>query len=133
MGQRRSGPFVSNESHPILLIDRNTRNLELLAGFLETQGYSTLRLNNLDELEPTIAELSGVALALVDISGFDRNIWTYCQLLSERDIPFVVISPKQVKTIREEGRSHGASDVLMKPLVAKELTILIRSLIGSAA
>jgi DNA-binding response OmpR family regulator len=120
---------MNNGSFPILLIDRNTRNLELLANFLLQQGYVTVRLNNLDAFEQTITELEGVALALVDISGFDRSIWAYCQMLSDRDIPFVVISPKQVKAIRQEGRSHGALDVLMKPLVAKELSILIRSLI----
>jgi DNA-binding response OmpR family regulator len=115
---------------PILLIDRNTRNLELLADFLQKQGYNTLPLSDLSLFEQSIAGVDGVVLALVDISGFDRSIWDYCQILSDRNIPFVVISPKQVAAIREEGRSHGAQDVLLKPLVAQELTSLIHNLIG---
>jgi DNA-binding response OmpR family regulator len=121
---------VSSRRAPILLIDRNTRNLELLAEFLQKQGYNTLPLNDLSLFEHSIAGAEGVVLALVDISGFDRAIWDYCQILSDRNIPFIVISPRQVAEIRQEGRSHGAQDVLLKPLIAQELTLLIHNLIG---
>lgn len=113
------------------MIDKNARNLELLGGFLNTHGYETIPLTDLTEFHAVLLAHPRIGLALVDISGFDRSIWEYCQRLSEHNIPFIVISPKQVATIREEGRSHGAKDVLLKPLVAQELTILIENLIST--
>jgi DNA-binding response OmpR family regulator len=115
-------------TNTILMIDRNARNLELLGDFLQNQGYATLSATSLEAIETIMSETKDIGLSLVDISGFDRSIWDYCQMMSERNIPFIVISPKQVASIREEGRSHGAKDVLLKPLVAQELVGLIRNL-----
>jgi DNA-binding response OmpR family regulator len=115
------------QSNLILLVDHNARNLELLEDFLHKQGHQVQSMNGLDGFEGTLDD-HDVGLALIDISGFDRSIWDYCQMLSDRDIPFIVISPRQVSHIREEGRQHGAKDVLIKPLAAQELASLIKSL-----
>jgi DNA-binding response OmpR family regulator len=116
-------------SPTILLVDRNTRNLDLLAGFLQKQGYTTVSLSDLGGFEQVL-DGNNLEVALVDVSGFDRSIWENCQMLTDRNVPFVVISPKQVASIREEGRSHGARDVLLKPLIAQDLSSLIRRLVG---
>jgi DNA-binding response OmpR family regulator len=110
------------------MVDRNARNLELLGDFLQKEGYQVHSMTALDGFEETL-EAHEVSLAVVDISGFDRSIWLYCQMLSDRDIPFIVISPRQVAQIREEGKHYGASDVLIKPLAAKELSSLVKALI----
>jgi DNA-binding response OmpR family regulator len=66
-----------------------------------------------------------VGLALVDISGFDSSIWSYCERLRASTIPFLVIVPKQNFAIQREILAHGAQGVLVKPLVVKELMGLI--------
>ena len=71
-------------------------------------------------------------MALIDISGFDRTIWQYCEQLREKGIPLLVISPRESATITQEGITHGARSVLVKPLVMKELLILIHSMIGES-
>jgi len=114
----------------ILMIDANTRNLELLAEFLSKQGFHSIRTTSVEEFNKLITNTDGIGLAMIDISGFSRDIWLACEQLTERDIPFIVVSPKQVATIREEGRAHGAKEVLTKPLVAKDLLSLIQSMVG---
>lgn len=115
----------------ILMIDANTRNLDLLAEFLSKQGFRSIRTTSVEEFNKLIiTNTDGIGLAMIDISGFSRDIWLACEQLTERNIPFIVVSPKQVATIREEGRVHGAREVLTKPLVAKDLLSLIRSVMG---
>jgi DNA-binding response OmpR family regulator len=113
----------------ILLVDHNRRNLELLTEFLRKEDYETIAISTLQELEQILGQVDQIGLALVDIAGFDRRIWGYCETLSNLNIPILVISPKQVANIQQESLTHGAQGVLFKPLVAKELTAVIRSLL----
>jgi DNA-binding response OmpR family regulator len=113
----------------ILTIDRNQRNLELLAQFLSKEGYSTVSVSSLDNFDAILEQSDSVALALVDISGFDRNIWAFCEKLTDKGIPLLVISPQQLAGIRQESLAHGAQGVLFKPLVVKELAAIIRNML----
>lgn len=113
----------------ILTIDRNQRNLELLGQFLNKEGYTTVSLSSLDDFEKIAEQSDGVALALVDISGFDRSIWAFCEKLTDKGIPLLVISPQQLASIRQESLAHGAQGVLFKPLVVKELAAIIRNML----
>ena len=118
------------DSHsPILTVDRNQRNLELLAHFLGKEGYQTIPVSTFEDLEKRIEQADGFGLALLDISGFDRRIWEYCEKLTNKGVPLLVISPQQSASIRQESLSHGAQGVLIKPLVVRELASIIRSLI----
>ncbi|PSB05302.1 response regulator [Merismopedia glauca] len=115
------------ESPLLLAVDRNPRNLELLKQFLDRSGFQTITAHSLEGLAQTLAETSQIQLALIDISGFDRQIWTYCEQLRSQQIPFLILLPKQSTAIQEEGLSHGAQGMLVKPLVTRELLALIRS------
>jgi DNA-binding response OmpR family regulator len=70
-----------------------------------------------------------VDLVLIDISVFNQNIWKYCEDLRILDIPFLVLSPQQHRVIEEQGMKQGAERVLVKPLVIKELLLLVKSLV----
>ncbi len=112
----------------VLTVDRNQRNLDLLAQFLNKEGYETVRASTTEELDRVIDEVDGIGLALVDISGFDRSIWKCCEQLQAKGIPLLVLSPKQSAAIQQESLAHGARGVLIKPLVVKELVRLLQSL-----
>jgi DNA-binding response OmpR family regulator len=112
----------------ILTVDRNQRNLELLAQFLNKAGYETLQVSSIEELEQAVSNTDDIGLALVDISGFDRSIWNCCQQLHDKGIPLLVLSPKQSAAIQQESFAHGARGVLVKPLVVKDLLGLVESL-----
>ena len=113
----------------ILTVDRNQRNLELLADFLQKAGYDTIRASSTEQVSQVIHDNLPVALALVDISGFDRTIWQYCEQLHAKEIPLLVLSPRQSSAIQQESLAHGARGMLVKPLVARELIALVHSLI----
>ena len=115
----------------ILTVDHNKRNLELLAQFLDKEGYETHPVATLEEFAAALDGEDNFGLALVDISGFDRHIWEYCERLADMGIPLLILSPKHVAHVQEEGFSHGAQGVLFKPLVVKELTSMLRRMMES--
>lgn len=114
----------------ILAVDKNRRNLELLAQFLGKEGFQVESASSIEEFAQTLTRAEAIELALVDISGFDRSIWDCCQQLREREIPFLVLSPRQSAAIQQESFAQGARSMLVKPLVVKELLGIIRSLVS---
>ncbi|MBD1938294.1 response regulator [Microcoleus sp. FACHB-68] len=118
------------ETPLILALDRNRRNLELLAKFLGKEGYQVLCATSLEEFEQFLERKEEIGVVLLDISGFDRSIWEHCEQLQAAQIPFLVLSPKQSAAIQQESFAHGARNMLVKPLVANQLLGLIRNLLG---
>ena len=117
------------EQISILTVNKNQANLKLLAHFLGENGFQALSVSSLEEFDQALAGANKIALALVDITGFDRSIWERCELLREQSIPLIVISPRQSADIRQVSLDHGAHNTLIKPLVTKELLGVIRHLL----
>lgn len=117
----------------ILAVDRNQRNLELLAQFLNNEGYQMLAANSLEDVARAIGQPARIGMALVDISGFDRRIWDCCEQLRNRQIPFLILSPKQSAAIQHESLCCGARSILVKPLIVKDLLSIVHSLLGESA
>ncbi len=117
------------EAQPLILtVERNPRNLELLNKFLTEKGFRTVGASNIEELDRRLGETESIGLALVDLAGFDKGIWERCDQLRQSGIPFLVISPQPSPGTQRAGLAHGASGVLVKPLVVKELVGMIRNL-----
>jgi DNA-binding response OmpR family regulator len=112
----------------ILTVERNLRNLELLNKFLTDKGFRTVSAGNIEELDQKLLETEPIALALVDLAGFDKGIWERCNQLRQSGIPFLVISPQTSAGTQRAGLAHGASGVLVKPLIVKELVAIIQNL-----
>jgi CheY-like chemotaxis protein len=123
-GATKKGPLI-------LVVDRNSRNVELLREFLERAGYAGIGATNLEEVDQIVEGPQRIALALVDVAGFDQQVWGRCDHLRRRKIPFLVISPGQFASVQETSLAHGAHGVLVKPLATKELSALIQALLGS--
>lgn len=122
---------VNNGTQTVILtVDRNRRNVELLAQFLNQEGYQHLGATSLEECHQALIAPEQFALALLDVSGFNRSIWALCQHLRTQQIPFLIISPRQSTSIQQQSLTHGAHSMLIKPLVIKELLALIHSLLG---
>jgi DNA-binding response OmpR family regulator len=117
----------------ILVVDRTQRNLELMAQLLSRHGYQTLTGANLEEFDHILAEPQKIALALVDIGGFDRRIWLRCERLLEKQVPFLVLAHRQSAAIQQESLVHGARGVLVKPLAVRALLDIVRSLLAESA
>lgn len=117
------------EQISILTVNKNQANLKLLAHFLAANGFQSLNVSSLAEFDEALGGANKIALALVDITGFDRSIWERCELLRKQSVPLIIISPKQSASIRQESLVHGADSILVKPVVTRELLGLIRHLL----
>ncbi len=113
----------------VLLVNRNQRNLELLAEQLGKGGYAISTASSLEEFDQALDGEIDMAVALVDITGFDQDIWERCEQLRSKKRPFLVVSPRQSTAIQQASLSHGARGVMVKPLVVKELMGLIESML----
>jgi len=119
---------MSTAARTLLLVNRLPRNLQLLADFLAKEGYLTVRASTYEGIDLALAN-PPLAGALVDITGFDTEIWVRCEQLRTAKIPFLVVSPRQSAAIQQASLSHGAKGVMVKPLVVKELIGVIRSIL----
>lgn len=122
--------MISNST--ILAVDRNQRNLQLLAQFLNKEGYQTMTVSSFEEFARAIDLPDKIGIALVDISGFDRRIWDCCEQLRNHEIPFLILSPKQSAVIQQESLCRGARSILIKPLAVKQLLGIVHSLLGES-
>lgn len=120
----------TTEPSLILAVDCNLHNLALLKQFLDRAGFQTMTAHSLENLTKILAAPALIQLALIDISGFDRQIWDHCEQLRSHQIPFMILLPKQSAAIKQAGLSHGAQGILVKPLVTRELLGLIQNLLG---
>jgi len=121
---------MPSEAHPILLVSRLPRNLQLLSDFLQKEGYTTVTAATYDEFDQILSKQEPIAGALVDIAGFNTEIWQRCEGLRAAKVPFLVVSPQQSAAVQKASLSHGARGVMAKPLVVKELISIVQSLLA---
>ncbi len=114
----------------ILLVNSNPRNIELLEQFLKKAGYETSGTTTLEEASQCLEGAKAPDVALVDITGFDQNIWTFCETLHSKEVPFLVISPRYSSALQQESIARGARGMLVKPLATRELLALIKIMIN---
>lgn len=113
----------------IFSLSRNKRNNDILVKILGEQDYEVAGHTDPVKMVSDVKTRKKVNLVIMDISGFNQDIWKYCEALRLLDIPFLVLSPQQHRVIEEEGMKQGAKRVLVKPLVVKELLFLVKSLV----
>lgn len=113
----------------ILTVSSNNHNLELLNKFLNREGYQAINVSGLEEFNAAMSQPTQINLGLIDITGFDSSIWNWCQQLQNQQTPFLIISPRQSNMIQHQSINCGASSILVKPLVIKQLFNLIKSLL----
>ena len=114
----------------LLVLSAQARNRDLLVQFLEKEGYSALGAASLEEMDRILDRGEALSLALLELSGFDRTIWSRCERLRDSGVPFLVISPRQGEAVRREAMAQGAGSVLVKPLQMRELSQLLRSMLS---
>ncbi len=116
----------------LLIVGSNARNQDLLAAFIHRLGYAILRADTLAMLTQLLDDAQPLRFALVDITGFDATIWECCARLHARDIPLLIISPRQSAAMRQLAFAHGAQTIMEKPLVMRELADAIRGFMQAA-
>ncbi len=114
----------------ILVVAKHGKNLQLLADFLDDQGYSALTASTIKEVDETLQGLDRLNMALIDVTGFGDSIWDRCERIRKGGVPFFIISPRKTGKAEEKSLSKGARDVLTKPLEKKRLLKLVEIILG---
>ncbi|NMG46206.1 response regulator [Aromatoleum toluvorans] len=118
----------------VLVVDRNPRNLALLLQCLSGNGFQTLCAADLAQFDAVLAQSGGIALALVDVDGFDIAVWDRCRRLRERQIEvLVLVGRRAIPSVQLHGARCGARAVLPKPLSPKLLAQMVRGLLEEPA
>jgi DNA-binding response OmpR family regulator len=114
----------------ILIVDNNRGELEQLALQLKEEGYVTVGASSLEEIDSAIKGEEDIKLAMLDLTGFDENIWERCDKLHEAKIPYIVITPQRSPVVQRESMKRGVSGLLVKPLGVRELIEHIHAALG---
>ncbi|MBE9059553.1 two-component system response regulator [cf. Phormidesmis sp. LEGE 11477] len=114
----------------ILCVGRNCRNQELLSQVLEKAGYSVRTALNCETLTQMVDQ-SSISLVLLDVAGFDRQIWQHCRMLKSHRIPYFLITPSGGAHLSASYRQQyfnaqeDDTPLLVKPLSIRLLLALI--------
>lgn len=119
---------MAEVARAILLLEHNPRNRELLQSCLGGEGYRVLPGDSLQACDLALSD-DNVALVVVDMAGFDMGVWDCCERLRARHIPFLVLSPRPDKRVHQCCLSHGACNVLDKPLSMHELLAAVGAML----
>jgi len=114
----------------ILIVNANRSEMETFSKELEAEGYATVGVSSLREMDRAIKLQENIKLAMLDLVGFDKSIWKYCDRMNKIKIPFIVIAPQRSPAIQRESMQHGANGLLVKPLGIKELIEHIHAALG---
>lgn len=109
------------QTKSILILDDDPAIIEALSLLLEDAGYTMRTLSEGETLENMHAELPGVVLLDIWMSGKDgRDV---CSLLKSqettRDIPIILISAH--RDLERIAKEAGADDFLAKPFGMREV------------
>jgi DNA-binding response OmpR family regulator len=118
------------EKKCVLLVDKNKRNSELISNLLKSESIDTISSCDYNEFDEALTFNRAFHLALIDVAGFDVNIWERCKILQEKQIPFIILSDKQSFVLQEQGMAHGAKGLIHKPVVIKHFLTLIQNMLN---
>ncbi|XJZ28066.1 response regulator transcription factor [Bacillota bacterium Lsc_1132] len=113
----------------ILLVDDETRMLDLLSLYLTPLKYQCLKAKSGKE---ALQHLSGnkVDLVILDVMMPEMDGWITCQKIRESsDIPIIMLTARNETTDIIKGLKYGADDYVTKPFHEDELVARIEALL----
>jgi DNA-binding response OmpR family regulator len=121
------------QAGPIIVVEQNRQNLELMVQVLEEDGFEVLGATGLDDVDQVLSGLDHIRLALADVSGLDHGIWARCMLINDKAIPLVLIFPSQAAVIAYKPAHCRVDAILVKPMPITQLLCTIRSILTGQA
>lgn len=117
----------------ILLLMRKPGNVRVLSQALAAHRYACVGAGDREMLETLLQNGAAPDLALVDVSGFGESVWSMCEILQHRNVPFIVLSAKQELGMSSRTLSYGAISILQKPIAKASLLKLIEGMTCAGA
>ncbi|WP_026582361.1 response regulator transcription factor [Bacillus sp. J33] len=113
----------------ILLVDDETRMLDLISLYLTPRGYNCVKLTSgADALQ--YLESNTPDLILLDVMMPDMDGWTACREIKKFwDVPIIMLTAKSEKPDIVKGLNIGADDYILKPFDEDELVARIEAVL----
>lgn len=113
----------------ILLIDDETRMLDLLALYLTPNNYKCIKMTSaLDGIK--FLESEKVDLVLLDVMMPEMDGWDACREIRKQwDIPIIMLTARSEKIDVIRGLKIGADDYITKPFDEEELIARIEAVL----
>ena len=113
----------------ILAVSKRERNVDLLAELLEQFGYNVPVATDMDEFDELLENREDVALVVLDIDGFSKEVLNRCRELKDRGVPALVLTSNDTPAVREKAMSKGARAILEKPVEKAEIRATIEGVL----
>lgn len=135
LGRRSIGPYdveMVARSARILVVDDEPRVREVVAAYLEREGY------RVDQAEDADAARSRLAAAPPDLIVLDvmfpgaSGLDLLSELRSGGDVPVILLTARAEETDRVLGLELGADDYVVKPFSPRELVARVRTVLRRA-
>jgi CheY-like chemotaxis protein len=115
----------------LLLIDDDTRLLELLTASLEDNGFDVLAVSTSDEAYMLLRKLiPDVILCDINLGTSTMGGFTFYEKIQElkniRGIPFIFLTGFTDESLLRAGKELGADDFLLKPISEQVLVSALR-------
>lgn len=114
---------------PILAVEDDPHTLDLIAVYLEREGFFPLTADNgKDGL--AMARTHRPHLVILDLMLPKMDGWEVCrQLRKTLDVPIIMLTARGEETDRVAGLTLGADDYVVKPFSPKELMARVRAVL----
>jgi DNA-binding response OmpR family regulator len=114
----------------ILLVDDESRMLDLLELYLTPNGFTSIKFDSGTEALNYLDEGNQADLMLLDIMMPDRDGWEICQEIRRNSqIPVIMLTARNQKGDIIKGLNIGADDYIVKPFSEGELIARIRAVL----
>ncbi|WP_442600412.1 response regulator transcription factor [Neobacillus sp. D3-1R] len=113
----------------ILLVDDETRMLDLLTLYLSPKGYHCIKKESAIEAIEYL-ESNRVDLILLDIMMPEMDGWEACRIIKKQwDYPIIMLTARTEKPDIVKGLNIGADDYISKPFDGDELVARIEAVL----
>jgi len=121
---------MENNHHKILIVDDNSKNVQILANLLSEKGYVIeYALNGLDALK--LVALEDFDLILLDIMMPVMDGFEVCKKIKsdqkKREIPIIFLTAKTDTENLQRAFEYGGEDYVNKPFGANELLSRVKA------
>ena len=111
----------------ILIVDDEREIADLVALYLENEGFSVSRSYNGNQAQKLI-DTEAFDLAILDVMLPDVNGFTLCRYIREKyNYPIIMLTAKVEATDKISGLSLGADDYITKPFLPLELIARVKA------
>ncbi|HCE56242.1 MAG TPA: response regulator [Prolixibacteraceae bacterium] len=118
------------KEYHILVVENNKVNAELISNALQKFGFICSLASDYAALDVALAGNDFFDIVLMDVTGFDADIWERCKKIHQLNIPLLILSAKPSAALQQHGMKYGARGIVSKPVILKDFVNLIYSLIN---